>query len=414
MTLPSLVDAPWLNTEDARAVFGALAAAGFEARAVGGAVRNSLLGLPVKDVDVATTARPLEVMSAANMAGLRTVETGLQHGTITVISGHTPFEVTTLRRDVETDGRHASVAFTSDWADDARRRDFTINALYCDRDGRVHDPLAGYPDIVARRVRFIGSPHDRIREDYLRILRFFRFTSEYASNAPDPAGLAACAELKDGIKRLSGERLRAELLRILTTPRAIEIVQAMDDSRILSLVLGVDGNVQRFGNLVQWQMAARAAPDAILCLGALALNMTGNASILQRHLRLSNNEYERLSRMAMPDAAFDPSSKLIDAKEFVYRHGTRALRDGVMLAWASAPSKAQPDVWLDRLNLAQRWRAPLMPVNGADVLALGIESGPNVGRVLSAFEDWWIAADFPDDATQLAAKLGEIVKVTKA
>src|SRR5262245_8517383 len=173
---PSLAGANWLVSSETQAVLGAIAAGGFEGRVVGGAVRNALLGEPVKDVDVATTAVPQDVIRLAEAAGLRAVPTGVEHGTVTVITGHSPFEVTTLRRDVETFGRHARVAFTTDGTEDARRRDFTINALYCDADGTVHDPLAGYADLVARRVRFIGDPHDRIREDYLRILRFFRFT----------------------------------------------------------------------------------------------------------------------------------------------------------------------------------------------------------------------------------------------
>ncbi len=414
MMLPSLTDAPWLRSNEARAVFCALAAAGHNARAVGGSVRNTLLGLPVKDIDIATPARPEQVISAAQSAGLKTIATGLKHGTVTIIAGHTPFEVTTLRRDVETDGRRATVAFTSDWAEDAQRRDFTINALYCDADGRVHDPLGGYPDLAARRVRFIGRAEDRIREDYLRILRFFRFTSEYASGAPDAVGLSACAELKAGIGQLSSERLRAEMLRILITPRAVESVEWMQAAGVLPVVLGLYANPENFGAIVKAEAAAAVEPDAILRLGSMTLQKPGDAKALRNKLRLPNDEYERLSRMAMADPAFDPQSPERDAKAFLYRHGPQAFRDGVMLSWARGVSRATTERWQDRLNLAQRWQPPQLPVNGAGVMALGIESGPAVGRVLSAFEDWWITADFSDDAFVLDAKLSELVKVTKA
>src|SRR5262249_4864205 len=203
-------------------VFAALAAAGFVARVVGGAVRNALIGRPVVDIDFATPAPPAAVLAAARAAGLGAVPTGIEHGTITVIAYHMPFQVTTLREDVETDGRHATVAFTQDWAADARRRDFTINALYCSAEGDVHDPLGGYADRVAPRVRFIGSAELRIREDYLRILRFFRFTAEYAEGPPDAAGIAACVAERDGLERLSAERVRQELVHLLAAERGPE------------------------------------------------------------------------------------------------------------------------------------------------------------------------------------------------
>jgi poly(A) polymerase len=414
MTLPSLAAAPWLNKACLQAVFAALAGAGYDARAVGGSVRNSLLGLPVKDVDIATPALPEAVIDAVHKAGLKSIPTGLKHGTITVIANHTPYEVTTLRRDEETDGRHATVAFTNDWAQDASRRDFTINALYCDRHGHMFDPLDGYADIVARRVRFIGRADDRIKEDYLRILRFFRFTSEYGDAQPDADGLAACASLKDGIQQLSGERLRAEMFRILSTLRAVEIAQVMDTARILPLVLGHESQVQRLERLAKIEDTLDLPTDELVRLGALAVDKLGDAQLLRRHLRLSNDEYERLTRMVMPDPAFDPSKDEVEAKAFIYRHGPQAFRDGVIMEWARSSSAAHDSAFKHRFNLAQRWRAPERPVNGTDVIALGLESGPSVGKALSAFEDWWIATDFPSDTRVLAAKLSEIVKVTKA
>ena len=231
--LPDLGGAEWLKRPETRRVFAALAAEGAEARAVGGAVRNALMGTPVKDIDIATTALPADVMRLSKQAGLHAVPTGFEHGTVTVVADHVPFEVTTLRKDIETFGRHARVTFTTDWSEDALRRDFTMNALYCGAEGTVHDPLGGYADLVARRVRFIGDARQRIREDYLRILRFFRFLAEYGGGAaPDPEGLAAAIAEKAGLAGLSGERIRTELLRLLGAPGAVDAARAMRDAEL--------------------------------------------------------------------------------------------------------------------------------------------------------------------------------------
>src|SRR5258706_2941524 len=225
----SLGSDEWLSCADTQAVFRMLAAGGFESRVVGGAVRNALLGRPVTEIDFATTALPDDVIRLAHDARLRAITTGLDHGTVTVISGGTPFEVTTLRKDVETDGRHARVVYTADWVADASRRDFTINALYCDAKGVVHDPLGGYPDLVGRRVRFIGDAQDRIREDYLRILRYFRFHTEYGGGPPDEAALLACVRERRGLDRLSAERINRELMGLLSSARAADTLETMRD-----------------------------------------------------------------------------------------------------------------------------------------------------------------------------------------
>lgn len=412
--LPSLAAEEWLRAQETQAVLKALTLAGYEARAVGGAVRNSLLQRPVKDIDIATTATPPEMIAAAHKAGLKTFETGIEHGTITIVANHAPFEVTTLRRDEHTDGRHARVAFTSDWMQDASRRDFTINALYCDGEGTLFDPLGGYGDLNHRRVRFIGVPEDRIREDYLRILRFFRFTAEYTAGEPDAAGLQASIALKSGITQLSGERRRVELLRILSTARAPAIASTMQDCGILALALGTPSNAELMARIAGLEKAGSAVPDPILRLGAASLSKPGGAKVLRDSLKLSSNEYERLARMALPDRAFDPASSETSAKAFLYRHGAQAFRDGVLLAWARAKADELDPAWLQRLTLAHRWQAPELPVRGADVLALGVPSGPEVGRILSAFEDWWIAADFPMTPALLSKRLQHMVTVTKS
>ncbi|WP_334151069.1 CCA tRNA nucleotidyltransferase [Hyphomicrobium sp.] len=408
---PNLAGAPWLEAKATRAVLDALAQGGYGARVVGGAVRNALLGVPVKDVDVATTALPEEVLRLASAAGLGAVPTGVAHGTVTVIADHQPIEVTTLRRDIETFGRHARVTFTTDWAEDAARRDFTLNALYCDADGTVHDPLGGYADLIARRVRFIGHAEDRIREDYLRILRFFRFTAEYAVGEPDAEGLAASIALASGLGQLSAERIRAELLRLLAAPRAVETVTVMADAGLVQNLIGAAGDVATFARLCAIEAGLSRDSDPVLGLAALAQPRPGQpVADLAARLRLSNAEAERLSRLALPDPAFHPDTPEREARAYLYRFGVDAFRDGVLLAWARSGAASDDSRWRGRFVLPNRWKVPSLPVRGQDLLKVGLSEGPAIGRVVRAFEDWWIAEDFPKDELVLARALSDFVK----
>ena len=275
---PSLKGAPWLKRPETARVFAALAESGVETRAVGGAVRNSLLGLPVTEVDLATTALPQQVMALARKAGLKAVPTGIEHGTVTVIADGVPFEVTTLRRDVETFGRHATVAFTENWEEDARRRDFTLNALYAGSDGTVFDPLGGYADVVAGRVRFIGDPEARIREDYLRILRFFRFNAYYGKGPFDADGLRASVSLRGGMAQLSAERIAGEVRRLLVAPQATRAVEALFDYGLLPSVIGGVPRLERFERLVAIEEALGHEPDAMLRLAALTVFVAEDAA----------------------------------------------------------------------------------------------------------------------------------------
>ena len=404
---PSLRDADWLTREDTRDLFAALNADGHVARAVGGAVRNTLLGTPVHDVDIATTSSPDVTMELAARAGLRAIPTGIDHGTVTVVVRHTPYEVTTLRTDVETFGRHARVAYTTDWAADARRRDFTINALYCDANGDVFDPLSGYADLQARRVRFIGDASERIREDYLRILRFFRFSAEYAGGSLDEPGLQACHELRAGLDQLSRERVRAELLRLMTAPHAASVVSRIA-ADFLAQLLPDAPDASLFQRVAEIEGALGRAPDAILRLGALSGARPGRALAMRDALRLSSKEFERLARLAMPDPALDVSVPEASAKAFIYRYGSDAFSDGAILAWARSDLSAANPSCAIRARLAERWHPPALPVRGSDVIALGIDAGPRVGKIVAAFEDWWIAAGFPSDAAEVAARLAQI------
>ena len=296
----SLKDAEWLKRPETGRVFAALAAPGVETRAVGGAVRDTLLGLKVTEIDLATTALPEQVMTLARNAGLKAVPTGIEHGTVTLIADGVPFEVTTLRRDVETFGRHATIAFTEDWEEDARRRDFTLNALYAGSDGTVFDPLSGYADLIAGRVRFIGDAEARINEDYLRILRFFRFNAYYGKGPLDPDGLQAAVKLRAGMEQLSVERVAAELRRLLVAPQAMRAVEALFDYGLLSGLLGSVPRLERFNRVVAVEEVQVIAPDVMVRLAALAVFVAEDAERLAARLRLSNAEQARGKTLGGP------------------------------------------------------------------------------------------------------------------
>jgi poly(A) polymerase len=389
----SMAGLAWFEAAPARTLFAALNTADHETRAVGGAIRNSLMGLPVTEVDFATTATPDEVTALAREAGLKTVPTGLHHGTVTVIVDHHPFEVTTLRQDVETFGRHASVRFTGDWAMDAARRDFTINALYADASGRVHDPLGGYPDVMARRVRFIGSARERIREDYLRILRFFRFTANYGRE-PDPAGLAACIVERQGLARLSAERVHTELLRILAAREPLRALEPMSEAGFLAALLGGVVRVAHAARLIAIEEAEGLPGDALRRLAALALMVEEDAKRLAQRLRLSNAEAARLDTMAALTPILTARTPALDLKTALYRLGRERFRDRVLIGWARSGAEPNDCQWRDHLALPERWQAPIFPIKGEDLLSAGMEKGPAIGQKLRALEAAWIASDF--------------------
>lgn len=389
-----LAGAEWLVSPATQAVFAALTVKGHAVRVVGGAVRNSLLGEPVKDIDMATDARPETVMALAADAGLKAVPTGLAHGTVTVVSDHAPYEVTTLRRDVETFGRHARIDFTDDWAEDARRRDFTINALFCEADGTVIDYAGGLADLDGQRVRFIGSALDRIREDYLRILRFFRFSATYGNGDLDGEGLDAAVALRAGLKQLSGERIHAELMRLLIAPKALPVLESMLGYGLLVDIAGVPW-LTRLTRVAAQERGLGATPDATLRLGALAISVAEDAERLFARLKLSARERDRLFGMAAtlhaPFAA-DPAS----AEAIIYRGGPVAFRDRLMLAWARSGATADDAQWQGLASLAKDATPRRFPVAGRDLIALGAEPGPAIGRLLSEIEEAWIAGGFKE------------------
>ncbi len=410
-TLPSLATAPWLTAAPTQRVLAVLAAGGHEGRAVGGVVRNALLGLPVTDIDIATTAAPAEVIRLARAAGLGVAETGIDHGTVTIVADRHPFEVTTLRRDVSTDGRRATVAFTRDWAEDAGRRDFSMNALYCDASGQVYDPLGGYPDLAARRVRFIGEATARIREDYLRILRFFRFSAQYGEGPLDPAGLAASTRERDGLSRLSPERVRQEFVRLLVAGRAVDHVEAMQAHGILACVLPAAPRTSLLARVATIEAGHGLTPDAALRLAVLAVAVAEDATRLETALRLSSEERAVLRLAATPDAHIRAAPQASASQALLYREGAANYRRLVMLSWARTISATPRDpLWSAALTLPDRWLPPRFPVDGGDVMARGLPSGPAIGAALSELKSWWVAADFRPDREALLDRLDVILR----
>ncbi|MEJ2433981.1 MAG: CCA tRNA nucleotidyltransferase [Pseudolabrys sp.] len=403
--------APWLGEGALPELLAVLDTQGEEARVVGGAVRNALLGLPAQEIDVATTAVPQEVVHRVQTAGFKPVPTGIEHGTITVVVDKVPFEVTTLRQDVETYGRHAKVAFGRDWRADAERRDFTINAFSATRDGTVYDYVGGLADLKARRVRFIGDPKQRIEEDYLRILRFFRFHAAYGtSDHPDREGLIACINCRAGLDTLSRERVRVELLKLVVAPHAVPTLIAMSDAGLTLQVLGGVSYLGAFEMMAKVEAALGSAPDPVRRLGALGVWVGEDAERLWRKLRLTNAEHERLSSMAEGWRHISPALSEKERRALVYRLGPVKFTDAALLAWARSAATAHDAAWHDLAGLPSRWTAPAFPLKAVDLMDRGVAKGPALGAAMAAAEAAWVAADFPRDEAALKAIADGVVR----
>ncbi|QQO13444.1 CCA tRNA nucleotidyltransferase [Bradyrhizobium diazoefficiens] len=399
---PLLAQAPWLTSGGTARVLELLNADGEEARVVGGAVRNALLGLQPGDIDIATTARPEEVMRRARAAGIKSVPTGVDHGTVTLVIDSKPYEVTTLREDTETFGRKAKVAFGRDWVKDAERRDFTMNGLSVDARGVVYDHVGGIADAKARRVRFIGDPDQRIAEDYLRILRFFRIHAAFGAGEPDRDGTLACIRGRAGLAHLSAERVRMEMLKLLVASGASAAALAMADAGLLQ---ALSGGVVYSGPLTAMIAIERELglpPSSTRRLAALTVAVTEDAKRVATRLRLSNIEAKALDsmghrwwRLATKDEA--------SARRLLYRLGAERYHDRVLLAWARSSGDVGSSRWRALAELPQRWTAPKFPLRAADFIARGMAEGPALGHVLTLAEDAWLAADFPLDEAALAS-----------
>ncbi|HZL31104.1 MAG TPA: CCA tRNA nucleotidyltransferase, partial [Pseudolabrys sp.] len=379
-TSRSLANAAWLTAGALSRLLDVLDRDGEEARVVGGAVRNALIDQPVHEIDVATTALPQEVVRHVEAAGFKAVPTGIEHGTVTVVIDKRPFEVTTLRKDVETDGRHATVAFGRDWKTDAERRDFTVNALSVTRDGAVYDYTGGLDDLAARRVRFIGDPHKRIAEDYLRILRFFRFHAAYgAGGPPDAAGLTACVAGRDGLAQLSRERLRMETMKLLVAPHALPTLIVLADCGFALRILGGVSYLGSFENMAKVEAAIGLAPDPVQRLGALCVMVAEDAQRLFERLRLTNTEHERLTSMAEGWRRITPAIGEQGARALIYRLGAQAFTDHALTGWARSDASAHDKAWLGLATLPQRWSAPVFPLKADDFIKRGVAKGPALG-----------------------------------
>ncbi|EFM56919.1 MULTISPECIES: CCA tRNA nucleotidyltransferase [Brucella] len=406
--------ADWLNAKPLQALFKALNRDGGEARVVGGAVRNTLLGTGVSDVDLATTHLPEETVRLASEAGFKPVPTGMEHGTITVVVQGHPFEVTTLRRDIETNGRHAKVAFGTDWKADAERRDFTINALYVTADGTVIDQVGGLADIETRTLRFIGDAEQRIREDYLRILRFFRFFAWYGSGRPEAEGLRASARLKDGIAQLSAERIWSEMKKLLGAPDPSRALLWMRQAGVLNLVLpeSEKWGIDAIHGLVRTQSDLGWQADPLLRLESLVPPDAVRMEELGKRMKMSNAERARLEAWARADAV-KPGLSEQALKKAIYRGSKQALLDRIRLAYAAARQEAvgsdeamiRAGGFARLLDAAEHYDAPVFPVTGGDLLARGIEKGPGLGETLRSLETLWIDSGFSLDRSALLDKL---------
>jgi poly(A) polymerase len=398
-----------LRRPDVARLLDALDGGGEETRLVGGAVRNALLGLAPGDIDIATTAEPAEVTRRAKAAGFKAVPTGIEHGTVTVVVGSVPYEVTTLREDIATDGRRAKVRFGRNFKRDAERRDFTMNALSVSRDGVLHDTVGGLDDLKARRVRFIGDPAARIREDYLRILRLFRFHAQYGTGDVDRDAMAAALAEREGLRILSRERISAEFLKLLKAPGAGGAVAVMAELGLLAYVTGDVIDQGRLARIIAAEAAAGRAPDATARLAALAVLVAEDAERLRDGLRLSNAAHERLLAMAALAVALHDEPAPLDrvaVRRLVVEHGLVIVRD-VLAMMDGEPRPVVTDAGRQALAALVAGEAPVptFPLSGADVLARGIAAGPQVGAVLERARRLWLEADCPSDPKAIAGLL---------
>jgi tRNA nucleotidyltransferase/poly(A) polymerase len=390
-----------LDRPGVRRALAALDEPGAETRLVGGCVRDALLGIAAADIDLTTTLRPEIVMARARAAGLKAVPTGIEHGTVTLIAADGPLEVTTLREDVETDGRHAVVRFGSDFASDAERRDFTINALSLGRDGRLYDTVGGLADLQDGRVRFIGDPATRIREDALRILRFFRFHARFGSGAPEAAALAACVAARDSLGRLSRERIRDEFLKLLAASGGPAMVSILSGTGLLQRITGGVGELGRL------ERAAGADLSPVMRLAALAVGARHDADRLRDRLRLSNPEHGQLTAYAAALAGLHGRAEVdaAAARAFAAEHGLTLVTETLAIL-AGEPRPDVTDAARQALTaLREEGGPPAFPIAGADLVAAGIPPGPAIGRALAAARRLWLERGCPSGADARAALL---------
>jgi len=400
----------WMGTADIRRVLDALGEG--HARFVGGAVRNAILGRDVTEIDLATPLLPDAVVARLERDAIKVVPTGIDHGTVTAVVNGSHYEITTLRRDVETDGRHATVAYTTDWREDAARRDFTMNALYALPDGEVLDYFGGVDDAKAGRVRFVGDTVQRIREDYLRVLRLFRFHAWYGRGDLDAEALRAAAAEKGGLAKLSGERIQAEMLKLLAAENPAPVLRVMAATSILSEVFPGQLTIPRLEQLADIDAEAFFTPDPILRVAALLPPDPSSARAISERWRLSNQDRERLEAAAGTTEKIVSYLSVREVRKLLYRLGAARFKDIVFLRWAEDPKLSNAISWRTLLAQADSWQRPKFPLTGRDVMLAGVSEGPLVGRILAEVEDWWVDADFIEDEFSLAERLKAVVQAT--
>jgi len=404
------IHAEWLTRPETKRVMAALDAARAKAsRFVGGCVRNAVMGLPADDIDIATQLLPDAVMEAGKRANLAAVPTGVEHGTVTLVANHIPYEVTTLRRDVSTDGRHATVAFSEDWNEDAQRRDFRLNALYADADGAIHDPTGGgVDDAKAGRVIFIGDADQRLREDYLRILRFFRFSAWYAK-AIDADGLKACARNVAGLDGLSAERVWKETKKLFAAEDPRAALKAMEESGVRARALPELTEQARLAKLIALETDNFIAGESLTRIAA-GLSDQITARTLASRLKVSNEERSRMTRAHAAAPRIVSYMSIREVHRALYDLGAETFCDRVKLGWAADARTRTVPQWRALLEQAKVWPIPKFPLTGDEVIAAGIAPGPLLGEVMREVEAWWIDADFPDDKLSIAERLKAVVQ----
>lgn len=405
---------PWMLAPETKTVIAALTAQGADVRFVGGCVRDAVLQRPINDIDIATHEPPERVMELLELAGIRAIPTGIAHGTVTAVVGKAHFEITTLRSDVESFGRHARVEFTDDWTEDAARRDFTINAMFCRPDGAIFDPFDGLSDLGAGRVRFVGDPMQRIDEDVLRLLRFFRFQAHYGRPPADPRALAACRAQAHKLPTLSGERVCGELFKLLQAPDPAGAVLLMQGHRVLDVLLPEALNINRLRMLAFLEnrgvVHGGVRPDSLRRLAAVLTVDKAGADAVAERLRLSNAQKIRLAQLAAPEHRPDAAMGEQAARRMLHHLGREQFCDLVLLAWAgrraleNRPSAAESDGWRALLALAEQWVPVDFPIKGQDLKDLGVPHGPAIGSLLKELEQWWEDGDYRADRAAVLAE----------
>ena len=396
---------PWMQGDDVKAIFAAFPKGTL--RFVGGCVRNALMGVKVEDTDLAVQLDPEEAAAALDKAGIKYIPTGIEHGTITAIIDKTPFEITSLRKDVETDGRRAVVSFTADWAEDAQRRDLTINALYADLEGNIFDPTGqGLDDLKSMKFRFVGDAEARVQEDYLRILRFFRFVAWYGGAAKvDAVALKACRENRRGLKKLSTERVWSELKKLLNAPDPSRSVRIMLTNEILDTLLPEASNAEGLSKMVSLERREAIKPDPLLRLMAMSAREPLQMALLCKRMKMSTKETARLRAWSDSSVALDPHASDSEKMKVIYFAGKQVVIDRSRVRAAGEEDAIISSRWMSLADLAMGWTPPEFPLSGKDLQAAGVEPGPKMGKVLEALKALWVRSSFTADRDKLLMAL---------